>query len=483
MPIGTTADWCRGRSRAPCWRDPEEAARQALSLARGAVATADGSILTLWVDTLCIHGDSPDAVAIATAVRRVLTDAQHRRGCSRIRVNRSVPQGTVRPLGDRAFLIGVADPEDGRALAGVLAETEGWPGSSLDVVCGFATVMVAVRDPDLDVAAVEEIVQRRAADRPPVGAARPAGARSWCPAPSTAPISTTWRRWPVSNETTWSACSVRPGSPSRSWDSRQGSPTSTGSPTSCGPFRDGPGRARPCRPVRWPWPTDTPRSTRRPRPAAGSWSAAPRFPSSRRRLRPTPRSTPGDVVRFTVAGPGEPVEPATPAPLAWPAAEQARPVLEVVAPGLRAVLQDDGRHGVASIGVPNAGPADPDSFVLANRLAGNRDGAGALEITAGGTPPALPRPRATWPWSVARPTSVSTVRRCRAGQVVPLAPGQLLEIGRLRGGLRTYLGVAGGLCGPEVLASVASDELSGLGPGPLRARPGPRCRTVGPAAR
>jgi UPF0271 protein len=55
--------------------DPEEAARQAFSLARGAVATADGSILTLWIDTLCIHGDSPAAVAIATAVRVVLTEA------------------------------------------------------------------------------------------------------------------------------------------------------------------------------------------------------------------------------------------------------------------------------------------------------------------------------------------------------------------------------------------------------------------------
>ncbi len=56
-----------------------------------------------------------------------------------------------------------------------------------------------------------------------------------------------------------------------------------------------------------------------------------------------------------------------------------------------------------------------------------------------------------------------------AGQVVPLAPGQLVEIGRLHGGLRTYLGVAGGLRGPELFASLASDELSGLGPGPLRA--------------
>ena len=54
--------------------DPGAAAAQALGLARGAVVADDGSVLTLWVDTLCIHGDSPGAVAIATAVRRVLAD-------------------------------------------------------------------------------------------------------------------------------------------------------------------------------------------------------------------------------------------------------------------------------------------------------------------------------------------------------------------------------------------------------------------------
>ena len=55
--------------------DPEEASHQALSLARGAVVASDGSVLTLWVDTLCIHGDSPDAVAIATAVRAALAES------------------------------------------------------------------------------------------------------------------------------------------------------------------------------------------------------------------------------------------------------------------------------------------------------------------------------------------------------------------------------------------------------------------------
>ena len=55
--------------------DPDVAAAQALGLARGAVVADDGCVLTLWVDTLCIHGDSPGAVAIASAVRRAMADA------------------------------------------------------------------------------------------------------------------------------------------------------------------------------------------------------------------------------------------------------------------------------------------------------------------------------------------------------------------------------------------------------------------------
>lgn len=56
--------------------DPAAAGAQALGLARGAVVAHDGCVLTLWVDTLCIHGDSPGAVAIATEVRRGLAAAR-----------------------------------------------------------------------------------------------------------------------------------------------------------------------------------------------------------------------------------------------------------------------------------------------------------------------------------------------------------------------------------------------------------------------
>ena len=56
--------------------DPTEAAAQALRIAtEGGVVAADGAVIPLKVETLCIHGDTPGAAQIAAAVRRVLTTA------------------------------------------------------------------------------------------------------------------------------------------------------------------------------------------------------------------------------------------------------------------------------------------------------------------------------------------------------------------------------------------------------------------------
>jgi UPF0271 protein len=56
--------------------DPQVAAKQAVSFVReGGVRAHDGSFLTLVVDTLCLHGDTPGAPAIAAAVRDALTGA------------------------------------------------------------------------------------------------------------------------------------------------------------------------------------------------------------------------------------------------------------------------------------------------------------------------------------------------------------------------------------------------------------------------
>lgn len=56
--------------------DPTEAARRAVQLARDRVVEAvDGTLLPLDVDTLCIHGDGPNPVAVAKAVRAALEAA------------------------------------------------------------------------------------------------------------------------------------------------------------------------------------------------------------------------------------------------------------------------------------------------------------------------------------------------------------------------------------------------------------------------
>jgi UPF0271 protein len=56
--------------------DPQVAAKQALSFVReGGVRAYDGSFLELAVDTLCLHGDTPGAPAIAAAVRDALARA------------------------------------------------------------------------------------------------------------------------------------------------------------------------------------------------------------------------------------------------------------------------------------------------------------------------------------------------------------------------------------------------------------------------
>jgi len=55
--------------------DPVDAARQAVDIVcRGGVTAADGSWLRVHAQTLCVHGDTKNVVAIASAVRRALGD-------------------------------------------------------------------------------------------------------------------------------------------------------------------------------------------------------------------------------------------------------------------------------------------------------------------------------------------------------------------------------------------------------------------------
>jgi biotin-dependent carboxylase-like uncharacterized protein len=143
-------------------------------------------------------------------------------------------------------------------------------------------------------------------------------------------------------------------------------------------------------------------------------------------------------------------------------------VLTVVAPGPFATVQDRGRTGWASIGVPRSGAADRASADLANRLVGNRGEAAVVEVTAGGL-----RARAERTVLVAVTGAPAPVQV--GGRPMPLnAPvsvpaGTVLSLGVPPVGLRSYLAVRGGVDVPAVLGSRSTDTLSGLGPAPLSA--------------
>jgi len=56
--------------------DPEQVAEHVLRMAtESAVRAIDGSILKIRAESICVHGDSPGAVAMATAVKSALGDA------------------------------------------------------------------------------------------------------------------------------------------------------------------------------------------------------------------------------------------------------------------------------------------------------------------------------------------------------------------------------------------------------------------------
>jgi UPF0271 protein len=64
------------RREGAVYHDPERAVAQALRMVtEGTVVAADGTVIELQVDTLCVHGDNPDAVDFLRRLRRELAAA------------------------------------------------------------------------------------------------------------------------------------------------------------------------------------------------------------------------------------------------------------------------------------------------------------------------------------------------------------------------------------------------------------------------
>ncbi len=127
-------------------------------------------------------------------------------------------------------------------------------------------------------------------------------------------------------------------------------------------------------------------------------------------------------------------------------------MIRILDAGPQTTVQDLGRTGQMRYGIPPSGPVDRFAFVLANRLVGNADTAAALECTLIG-----PRFEITDAGAIAvtgADMPVTINGRSAAGwSTIAVKAGDVVKLGPARTGVRSYVGVAGGLDVPLVLGS------------------------------
>ncbi|MEJ2164094.1 MAG: biotin-dependent carboxyltransferase family protein [Desulfobacterales bacterium] len=124
----------------------------------------------------------------------------------------------------------------------------------------------------------------------------------------------------------------------------------------------------------------------------------------------------------------------------------------VLLPGPYTTVQDKGRYGYQQFGIPPAGALDPFAYRVANLLVGNPEDAAVLETTIAG-----PRLEVLAEADVAVTGAQAAIRlndqpmACWASFRVQ--PGDLLNVGQVKSGCRSYIAVTGGIAVPLVMNS------------------------------
>jgi KipI family sensor histidine kinase inhibitor len=203
-----------------------------------------------------------------------------------------------------------------------------------------------------------------------------------------------------------------------------------------------------------------------PRESPGGWQIIGRTPV---RLFDPARSpaalfAPGDIVRFVPTARDHVRDAFTrledgKVPLK---VESGRHVT-VIAPGLFTTVQDSGRWGHQSSGIPVAGPMDVDAHEAANRAVGNPPEAATLEATLTGPELRFDHGAVVAVTGADLGASIDGVR-ISPGTACAVRAASVLRFGERRGsGARTYVAFGGGIDVPLVLGSRATHVVSGLG--------------------
>ncbi|MEG0342559.1 MAG: urea carboxylase [Acinetobacter sp.] len=138
-------------------------------------------------------------------------------------------------------------------------------------------------------------------------------------------------------------------------------------------------------------------------------------------------------------------------------------VIEVIQAGTQSSIQDyPGRVGYWSIGVPPSGPMDDYAFQLANKIVGNDYAAAGFEFTLQG--PVLKFHTETIVALTGAPCQASVDEiPVDFWKPIYIQAGQILKLGQVESGCRTYLAVRNGLNVPEYLGSRSTFALGNFG--------------------
>lgn len=116
--------------------------------------------------------------------------------------------------------------------------------------------------------------------------------------------------------------------------------------------------------------------------------------------------------------------------------------LEVLNGGLLTTVQDQGRHGYRKFGVPVSGVMDEHSYKLANWLVGNPQHAPVLELTLMGGTFKFHSDAVVGISGAEAEISVND-NPAASNKTIKIKNGDVLKIGRVTSGCRSYLAIAG----------------------------------------
>lgn len=137
-------------------------------------------------------------------------------------------------------------------------------------------------------------------------------------------------------------------------------------------------------------------------------------------------------------------------------------VLHIKDAGPMMTVQDLGRVGLSRFGVSGAGPMDPPSLRMANRLVGNAESDAGLEFAQVGGTFVVDAPVR---FAVTGASVGMTIdgKPVHAWESHHLLPGQTLRIGAVVNAVWGYLAISGGIDTPPVLGARTTHLRTGLG--------------------